>query len=122
MANEPFDPEPGVHYRPADSQTQDELGGVLERSFAREGGREPNLEEMHHFAAMADEALREAETKLSMARDAESAAVRAAERYGRSGGREDLIEVERWTESAERHKREAAELRERAEELRERIG
>jgi hypothetical protein len=113
MANEPFDPEPGIHYRPADSQTQDELGGVLERSFAREGGREPNLEEIHHFAAMADEALREAEAKLSLARDAESAAARAAE---------DRCEVERWIESAERYKREAAELRERAEELRERIG
>jgi hypothetical protein len=122
MANEPFDPEPGVHYQPADPQTQEELGGVLERAFTRESGREPNQEEVYRFAALADEALHQAEAKLAMAREAEAAVALAAERYGRSGDPEDLRETERWTESAERSRREAAELRERAEDLRERIG
>ena len=57
-----------------------------------------------------------------MAREAESAAALAAERYGRSGSPEDLAEVERCTESAQRFQREAAGLRERALDLRERSG
>jgi len=117
MANEPFDPEPAVHYQPADPQTQEELGGVLERSFTRESGREPNQEEIHHFAALADEALLQAEAKLSMASDAESAIARAAGALRPIRRSEDLGEVERWTESARRFQREAAELRERAQEL-----
>jgi hypothetical protein len=77
---------------------------------------------VYRFAALADEALHQAEAKLAMAREAEAAVALAAERYGRSGDPEDLRETERWTESAERSRREAAELRERAEDLRERIG
>ena len=120
MPDDPFDPDERAHFQPADPHTQEELGGVLERAFQRERGKEPNEEEVRRLHAMADEALRQAETKLSLAREAEAALTHAAERYGRSRDPVDMAEVQRWTEAAERHRREAREFRETAEDLRQR--
>lgn len=121
MPDDPFEPDESARFPPADPRTQEELGGVLERAFSREGGKDPNEEEVRRLHAEADEALRQAEVKLSLAREAESAAAHAAERYGRSGNAGDQAEVERWTQAAEVYRREAREFRERAEDLRQRI-
>ncbi len=93
---------------------------ALERAFQRERGREANEEEVRRWRAMAGDALRQAETKLSLAREAEAAMAHAVERYGRSRDPYDLAEVQRWTEAAERCRREAREFRETAEDLRQR--
>jgi len=122
MPNEPFDPEDASRFQPADPRTQEELGGVLERSFARERGKEPAEEEVRRLHAMADDALREAEMKLRMAREAEDAMARAAERYGTSGDPVHLADLERWRDAAEAYKREAEELKIEGERLRGRIG
>jgi hypothetical protein len=112
MPNEPFDPQDAARFQPPDRETQEELGGVLERAFKREGGKEPLEEEVRRLHAMADDALREAEMKLSLAREAEAAMERTR----------DAVEIERWRETGEAYKREAGELKVRAEQLRGLIG
>jgi hypothetical protein len=114
MPNEPFDPDDAARFRPPDQQTQEELGGILERAFVRERGKEPagTSEEIRRLHAMADDALRQAEMKLGLAREAEAAMDRAR----------DLDEVAKWRETGEIYKREAGELRARAEQLRTMIG
>ncbi len=121
MPREPFDPEEEARFRPADPRTQEELGGVLERAFARERGHEPDEEENRRLHAWADEALAESETRLRQAREAEAAMKRAAERYGHSGEPADLAEAERWKMAAESYRRKARELRVKAETLRQNI-
>ena len=121
MAREPYDPASGAHFQPAAPSTQEELGGVLERAFVREGGREPGEEETRRLHAWADEALAASEGKLALAREAEAAMEHAAERNGRSRDAADLAEVERWTEAAGHYRREAEELRLHCESLRQRI-
>lgn len=118
MPDDPFDPDEAARFQPADPHTREELGGVLERAFERERGRDPNEEEVRRFHALAGEALRQAETKLSLAREAEAAAERAAERYGRSRDAGDLAESRRFAEAAESYRRQAREFRNSAEDLR----
>jgi|SRR5271165_2831247 len=121
MPDDPFDPGESARFQPATPQTQEELGGVLERAFMRERGREPNGEEVRRLHALADEALRQAEIKLGLAREAEAAMARAAESYGRSKDPDDLAAVERWTSAAQSYRREAEQFRLKAEDLRQRI-
>ena len=106
---DPFDP---ARFRPPDPSTQKELGGVLERAFEREAGREPNEDEIRRMHALADEALRESEVKKSLAREAEAALARAVDR----------TDVEKWTEALEVYRREAEEFRRKAELYREHTG
>jgi hypothetical protein len=105
---DPFDAGDPARYRPADARTQKELGGVLERAFERESGREPDEEEIRRLNALADEALHEAEIRLALAREAESALARAGEE----------AELRKWAEALETYRREAAEFRLEAERLR----
>ena len=112
MSNEPFQPDDAARFRQPDRQTQEELGGILERAFMREGGREPAAEEVRRLHAMADDALRDSETKLALAREAEAAMKNA----------HDRAEIERWREAHDMYKREADELKGRAEQLRGLIG
>jgi len=105
---DPFDANDPARYRPPDPRTQKELGGALERAFEREQGREPDEEENRRYHALADEALREAETRLALAREAEAALELAR----------DPAEIERWTEQLENYRREAGEFRRKAELLR----
>jgi hypothetical protein len=121
MPDNPFDPGECSRFERADPITREELGGVLERAFAHERGKDPNSEESRRLHELADEALREAETKLSLAREAEAALDRAAERYGRSGDRADIEDAERWKESAEIYRRLAGEWRATAEMVRQRL-
>ena len=121
MSNDPFDPEESARFQPAAPGTQQELGGVLERAFVRERGKQPSEGEAAHLHALADEALRQAETKLSLAREADAAVTKAAERYGRSKDRADLAAIESWTRAAKSYRREAEQFREKAEDLRQRI-
>ena len=116
-----FDPDDAPHFAPADPKTQEELGGVLERAFARERGGDPNETESRRLHALADEALAKAESKLSLAREAEAAVKRAAERYGISGEISDLADADKWSKVAEGYRREARELQTEAELLRQRI-
>jgi hypothetical protein len=120
VSQEPFEPD-AARFRPADSRTQEELGGVLERAFAREHGAEPDEDLIRRYHAWADEALAAAEGKLALAREAEAAIARAAERYGRSRDSYDLEELRKWTEAAELYRREAGELRIKAETIRQYI-
>jgi hypothetical protein len=71
--------------------------------------------------ALADEALRQAEIKLGLAGEAEAAMARATERYGRSEDPGDLAAVEKWTSAVQSYRREAEQLRLKAEDLRQRI-
>lgn len=121
MPNQPFEPDESSRFEPADPKTREELGGVLERAFARERGKEPNEEEARRLHALADEALLEAEAKLSLAREAEAALARATERYGRSGDPNDLAEAEKWKDALETYQRLARDLRLKAELLRQHI-
>ncbi len=121
MPDDPFDPDERVRFVPAAPATRQEVGGVLERTFAREGGKDLDEQDIRRLHFAADEALREAEINLSLAREAESAMALAAERYGRSSDPADLAEVERWKSAAEDYRRRARECRERAENLRQRI-
>lgn len=106
------------HYRAVDPRTQEDVGDTLERAFRREDGREPREEEMLRFIALAEDAERRADVAESMAREAEQALAQASERYGRSGGGDDLAAIERWTAAVEAHRREAESLRAEAERLR----
>src|SRR6185369_2905108 len=108
---DPFDANDPARFQPPDPRTQRELGGVLERAFEREAGHEPNEDEIRRLQALADEALQEAETRLSMAREAEAALARAADR----------AEMEKWAEAIEIYRREAGEFRRKAELYREHI-
>ena len=65
-----------TRYRPADLRTRDEVGGILERSFQHEGGKEPNEEEARRLLALADEAEQRAEIAENLAREAETAAAK----------------------------------------------
>jgi hypothetical protein len=121
VPDDPFDPDESARFQPATPQTQEELGGVLERAFMRERGKEPNEGEGRRLHALADEALRQAEIKLGLAREAEAAMARATERYGRSEDPGDLAAVEKWTSAVQSYRREAEQLRLKAEDLRQRI-
>ena len=116
-----FDSDDADHFQPVDPRTQDEIGGVLERAFSRERGKEPNEEEARRLHALADEALQQAEVKLSLAREAEDLIRCASERYGVSRESADMAEVEKWTRAAEDYRREAEEFRQKAELLRQHI-
>ena len=109
---------PDEHYRPADRETQQEVGGILERAFQREGGREPYEAEMARFFTNAEEADARAEQAEAALREAEREGDRAAERYALTGGPDDLAAVERFRAQAESYRREAETLREEAERLR----
>jgi hypothetical protein len=122
MPNEPFNPDDAPRFRPPDWQTQEEVGGVLERAFQRERGRVEDEEEVRRLHAMADDAAREAEMKLSKAREAEAAMAGAVERFGLSDDPAHLAEISRWREESESYKREAERLKLHAEQLRLRVG
>lgn len=108
-----------VRYRPADLMTQGEVGGILERSFQREGGREPNEEDARRLLALAEEAEKRAEAAESMAREAETAGLESAARASlRESEAGDIRVVDRWKETAETYHREAENLRAEAERLR----
>lgn len=77
---------------------------------------------MRRLQASADNALREADRKLELAREAEAAMAGAAERYGISGDAVHLADLERWREAAETYQREAEELKVQSERLRGQIG
>jgi len=102
-----------TRYRRADARTRNEVGGILERSFQHEGGREPNEEEARRLLALADEAEHRAEAAESVAREAEAAAVSAVEASPPRQGEANQLE-----ETAKKHRREAESLREEAERLR----
>lgn len=112
------DPNRIDRFRPAAPQTQEEVGGVLERSFRRERGREPNEEESRRFLALADEAEKKAETSEASAREAEASAARAAERYSHGGDSSDTDDARRWEEAAAVYRREAESFRLEADRLR----
>jgi hypothetical protein len=101
-----------TRYRPADARTRDEVGGILERSFQHESGREPNEEEARRLLALADEAEKRAEVAESLAREAEAAVVDAVEVCPQTGEAASL------EETAERRHREAEVLRAEADRLR----
>ncbi|MEW6367235.1 MAG: hypothetical protein AB1714_21605 [Acidobacteriota bacterium] len=105
-------------FRPADTRTQEEVGGVLERAFAREGGREPNEAEAQRYLQLADEAEKKAKEAEVLAGEADAAAVRSAERYATTQSPSDQDSVERWKVEAETHRREADSLRKEAERMR----
>lgn len=111
-------PERDTCFPAADVRTQEEVGGLLERAFRREGGEEPREEEKRRLLARAEEAEARAAAAESQAREAEWSGERAAERYGRSGSGEYLASLRDWQEQAEARRREAEELRGEAERLR----
>ncbi len=113
-----LDPLHSSHFRPADPLTQEEVGGVLERAFRREGGDEPQEAEARRFLELADEAEGRAEAAEALTREAERAATQAAERYALSGGTDDLAAIKRWQEAASEYRREGASQRLEAERLR----
>ena len=121
MPDYPFDPDESARFPPAASKTKEELGGVLERAFMRESGKEPNAEEIRRLQALADEALRLARTKLGLAREAEAGMAQATERLSRSPDTGELAALERWRSAAESYRREAELFRLKAEDLRQRI-
>jgi hypothetical protein len=106
------------HYRAADARTQEEVGGILERAFQRESGREPREEEERRFLAWAEEAESKAEAADSLAREAEQAAAQATERYSLTRGEDDMAARQRWDSEAEAYRREADDQRLEAERLR----
>lgn len=118
MTGDPYDPDEARHFQPADPRTQDELGGVLERAFSRERGREPNEDEVRRWYALADDAVQHAEIRLSLAREAEQAMKHAMERYARSRDARDLADMDQWKNAAEVYRRDAREFHSRAERLR----
>lgn len=105
-------------YRAADARTQAEVGGILERAFQRESGREPREEEGRRFIALAQEAEAGAEAAESLADEAERQAAEAAERHARTGAPDDLAAIEHWQAEAETHRRRCEALRLEAERLR----
>lgn len=105
-------------YRAADMKTQEEVGGILERAFQREGGHEPYEEEARRFLALADEAEGKAEAAESLAREAEAAVERYAERHAHTGDPDDLELMQRRETEAQAYRREAESLRLEAERLR----
>lgn len=105
-------------YRAADARTQEEVGGLLERAFQREGGREPRQEEARRFLEWVKETEGKAEAVDSLAREAEQAAAEAAERFARTRGEDDLAALQRWEAEADAYRREAENLRLEAERLR----
>src|SRR5262245_53319404 len=96
-------------FQPPLPSTQKEVGGVLERAFAREGGHEPNEEEIRRLQFAADEALRDGEVKLRLALEAALAHAK------------DPVEIEHRRNLAEDYCRMARECQKRAEDLRQRI-
>ena len=121
MPDDPFGPHKPARFQPAAPKTQEELGGVLERAFVREWGKEPGEGEIRHMRALADESLQQEQAKLALAREAEAAVVQASERFGRSRNPGDQAAVEEWIRAAETYRRQAGEFRRKAEDLRQRI-
>lgn len=111
-------PSTEEHYRPADHDTQKEVGGILERAFLREDGQEPYEDEMVRFFGSAQEADERAEQAEAAYREAQREGELAAERYALTAGPDDLAAMERFREQAEAYRREAETLREEAERLR----
>jgi hypothetical protein len=107
-----------ARYRPADSRTRGEVGGILERSFQREGGKEPNEEEARRLLALADEAEKRADAAESLAHEADSAAADSEGSSEWTGDAAHVPEAERLKEAAQIYRREAESLREEAERLR----
>jgi hypothetical protein len=105
-------------YRPAEARIREEVGGILEHAFQREGGRQPNEEEVRRFLALANEAETRAEAAEYLAGETEQAAVQAAERYALTGGADDLAALQRYEAEAEAYRREAEAMRLEAEHLR----
>lgn len=118
VPDEPYDPKDPSRFRPSDPKTQQEVGGVLERAFQREGGREPEELEAQRFLALAEEADQRAEAAESLAMEAEDAAAQASERFARTGGPDDLESVKRYEDMAGEYRREAECMRLEAERLR----
>lgn len=114
-ASDQAEPE---RFRASNPGTQEEVGGILERAFAREGGREPLEEEARFFLDQIQAAEGRAEAAESLSREAELAAERAGERYARSGRPEDLEAMRRWEEKADAHRREGESMRGEADRLR----
>jgi hypothetical protein len=105
-------------YQPSDPRTREEVGGILERAFQREGGREPDDVEETHFRVLAQEAEARLHSAEHLAEEAEGAAKRAAEQYALSQNHEDLEITRRWQQEAALRRREVHTLQEEVERLR----
>lgn len=105
-------------YEAADPYTRGEVGGILERAFQREGGKEPNELEAQQLLFLADESERRAELAELSALEAEQAALQAAERYALTGETDDGEAMRRLETEAKAYRREAEALRLEVERLR----
>jgi hypothetical protein len=107
-----------TRFTPADEQVREEIGGILERAFKREGGTEPNEQEIHRFLILADEAEKRAEACEHLAHQASEAA-RIASQEPASSKSEGARELVRLRESeAEQYSLEAETWRTDVERLR----
>lgn len=105
-------------YQATDPYTRGEVGGILERAFQREHGKEPNELESQQLLFLADESERRAEIAELSAIEAEQAALQAAERYALTGETDDGEAMRRWEAEARAYRREAEALRLEVERLR----
>ena len=112
---------PDAHYQPADRDTQQEVGGILERAFQREDGHEPYEAEITRFVGAAEEAEARAEAAEALQRESERAGDEVAERYALTAGPDDLAAVEHHRTEAESYRRESEMLHQEAERLRKHI-
>jgi hypothetical protein len=105
-------------FTPADDRIREEIGGILERAFKREGGTEPNEQEIRRFLTLAQEAEKRAEAYDNLARQACEAAETASEQYASTRSDDDLELVQLRESEAEQYNLEAEALRTDAERLR----
>jgi hypothetical protein len=105
-------------FKSIDPGLREEVGGLLERAFGREGGRAPDEIESAALEQLAGEAESKAEQAARAALEASGAARAAAERYAASHAIDDLDAVQRWQAEAASCQREAETYRQEAERLR----
>lgn len=105
-------------FQAPDPHLRDEIGGLLERAFLREGGREPDALEISNLRILEDEMVEKVEKAQRLAEEAMGASRRAAEQYTASHALEDLEAAQRWEAEAATYHREAEVLRSEVERLR----
>lgn len=91
------------NFQPADPDTQEEIGGILERAFQQEHGHTPNAPELERLLLEAEEIERRALAAEHLALEAEQKAGFYLQQPGASS-REQYVE---WVTVAYRHYREA---------------
>jgi len=106
------------HYQKLDPRTREEVGGVLERAFRREEGREILQVEQQTLLTLVQETEEKAEKAEQHAQEAEEAARRSSELYALSRAIDDLEALQRWEADAASYRREAERFRQEAEHLR----